>query len=232
MFSVTIALLFQSVAVALRLSGRAGSFPRPLSREEEASALRLMSGGDMAARDKLIEHNLRLVAHVIKKYYTTASDQDDLISIGTIGLIKGISTFNSGKHVKLPTYVGKCIQNEIFMYFRNQKRRQGEQSLNDALNTDNDGNPLELMDIVSDEGTPAEFVELMETRKQVKASLRHLDPRERRIVELRYGFNGNHPLTQREVAEMMQISRSYVSRIEKKALGELKEIYKKENEIT
>ena len=169
---------------------------------------------------------------MFKKYYTTVSDQDDLISIGTIGLIKGITTYNPDKHVKLPTYAGKCIQNEIFMYFRNQKRRQGEQSLNDALNTDKDGNPLELMDIVSDEDTPAELIEIQETQKQLREIIKRLEKRERQIVELRYGFNGSSPLTQREVAKKLGISRSYVSRIEKKALCDLKDIYCKENDIS
>ncbi|MCL1820741.1 MAG: RNA polymerase sporulation sigma factor SigK [Oscillospiraceae bacterium] len=229
MLSLTIALLLQSFAVTLRLSGRTGSFPPPLSPEEETKALLRMRNGDAAARDKLIEHNLRLVAHVIKKFYTTASDQDDLISIGTIGLIKGITTFNPEKHVKLPTYAGKCIQNEIFMYFRVQKRRQGEQSLNDALNTDKDGNPLEYMDIVSDEETPAELLEIVETKKQLRRLLTKLPARERRIIEMRYGFDGGQPLPQREVATLLGISRSYVSRIEKKALEELREHYCREN---
>lgn len=231
MLSLGLALLLQSFAVTLRLSGRSGSFPPPLSPEEEKNALRRMRDGDMAARDLLIEHNLRLVAHVIKKYYTTASDQDDLISIGTIGLIKGISTFNPEKHVKLPTYAGKCIQNEIFMYFRNQKRRQGEQLLNDALNTDKDGNPLEFMDIVSDDETPDELLEILETQKQLRHILTKLEGRERQIIELRYGFTGTQPLTQREVAKLLGISRSYVSRIEKKALSELKDHYVKENDL-
>jgi RNA polymerase sporulation-specific sigma factor len=231
MLSLGLALLLHSFAVALRLSGRSGSFPPPLSPEAEKLALQRMCNGDMSARDLLIEHNLRLVAHVIKKYYTTSSDQDDLISIGTIGLIKGISTFNPDKHVKLPTYAGKCIQNEIFMYFRNQKRRQGEQSLNDVLNTDKDGNPLEFMDIVSDDETPAELLEIIETRKQLRRILTKLSGRERQIVELRYGFSGTHPLTQREVAQILGISRSYVSRIEKKALAELKVYYCEENDL-
>ncbi len=230
MFSLGLALLIQSITIALRMTGRTGSFPPPLSPEAEAEALQRYKAGDLAARDLLIEHNLRLVAHVIKKYYTTAADQDDLISIGTIGLIKGITTFNPDKHVKLPTYTGKCIQNEIFMYFRNQKRRAGEQSLNDTLNTDKDGNPLELMDIVSDEGTPDELMEMIETQTQLRRLVENLtDPRERQIIEMRYGFGGKAPLTQKVVATTLGISRSYVSRIEKRALEELKSTYCSEN---
>ena len=230
MFSFSIALLLQSAAIAMRLSGRTGSFPRPLTAVEEEDALRRFKGGDQSARDMLIEHNLRLVAHVIKKYYTNTADQDDLISIGTIGLIKGISTFDPDKHVKLPTYAGKCIQNEIFMHFRNQKRRQGEQSLNDALNTDKDGNPLELMDVVSDDGTPDELVELKETQRQLRSMVDScLEPREQQIIRLRYGFDNASPLTQRAIAARLGISRSYVSRIEKRALKTLKEKYNKDN---
>ena len=230
MFSISLALLLQSVAVAMRLSGHTGSFPRPLSAGEERDALLRLKSGDQGARDLLIEHNLRLVAHVIKKYYTNSGDQDDLISIGTIGLIKGISTFDPDKHVKLPTYAGKCIQNEIFMYFRNQKRRQNEQSLNDVLNTDKDGNPLELMDVVSDEETPDELVELKETQRQLRSLVDlYLEPREKQVVKLRYGFDNGPPLTQRAIASRLGISRSYVSRIEKRALKILKDRYDKEN---
>ncbi len=232
MFSVTLALLIHSLYFSLRLSGQQGSFPRPLSPQEEKSALERFAAGDMSARSLLIERNMRLVAHVIKKYYTTASDQEDLLSIGTIGLIKAISSYKPDKHVKLPTYACKCIQNEIFMHFRRQRKRTGEVSLNEPIETDKDGNSLALMDVIS-----ADDLVLDQMEKAESAVLLHklveecLDPREREIVILRYGLNNQLPMTQREVAVMQNISRSYVSRLEKKALEKLEKSYLEMNSI-
>lgn len=188
-----------------------GSFPRPLSATEERHYLALLKTGDSNARNILIERNLRLVAHIIKKYYSNAKDQDDLISIGTIGLIKAVSTFDGEKGTRLATYAARCIENEILMYFRNQKKSSQDVYISDPIDTDKDGNQLTLMDVVSTDDTILEDVDL-----KIKAERLHhyiktaLDGRERMIIELRYGVNGNRPRTQREVAKILGISRSYV----------------------
>ena len=149
MFTAWLSLLLSALFTSLRLSGGTGSFPRPLKADEEREYLHRFAQGDLEARNILIEHNLRLVAHIIKKYYTQTGDQDDLISIGTIGLIKGISTFKADKNVRLATYASRCIENEILMYFRAQKKLQGEVSLSDSLDSDSDGGSLSLMDVIS-----------------------------------------------------------------------------------
>lgn len=188
-----------------------GSFPRPLSATEERHYLALLKTGDSNARNILIERNLRLVAHIIKKYYSNAKDQDDLISIGTIGLIKAVSTFDGEKGTRLATYAARCIENEILMYFRNQKKSSQDVYISDPIDTDKDGNQLTLMDVVSTDDTILEDVDL-----KIKAERLHhyiktaLGGRERMIIELRYGVNGNRPRTQREVAKILGISRSYV----------------------
>lgn len=189
-----------------------GSFPRPLSAAEERHYLALLKAGDENARNVLIERNLRLVVHIIKKYYSTAKDQDDLISIGTIGLIKAVSTFNGEKGTRLATYAARCIENEILMYFRNQKKSAQDVYISDPIDTDKDGNQLTLMDIISCDDTILEDVDLkMKAEKLHRFILTALEPRERMIVELRYGLNGHRPKTQREVAKILGISRSYVS---------------------
>lgn len=201
----------------------AGSFPKPLSAADEREALEKMSKGDKAAREKLIEHNLRLVAHIIKKYYSNYSDQDDLISIGTIGLIKGINTFDYTKGTRLATYAARCVENEILMYFRNQKKSAQDISMSEPIDTDSEGNPLTLSDIIYTDDTIADDIDMkvkIEKLRRLVFSMKN--DREREIIIDRYGLSGKAPLTQREIAKNMNISRSYVSRIEKKTLGDLR----------
>ena len=213
MFPPWIALLLHSLFTTLRLSGPSGSFPRPLKAEEERMYLQQYAAGDLEARNVLIEHNLRLVAHIIKKYYTQSGDQDDLISIGTIGLIKGISTFKADKNVRLATYASRCIENEILMYFRSQRKLQGEVSLSDSLDSDGDGSSLSLMDVIRVEDDMLENLDARDACAKVRRCVAEcLTEREARIITLRYGLNGQPPLTQREIAAQSNISRSYVSR--------------------
>lgn len=187
-----------------------------------------MKQGDKTAKNKLIEHNLRLVAHIIKKYYCTNTDQDDLISIGTIGLIKAVSTFDYTKGSRFATYASKCIENEILMYFRGLKKTSGEVFFDCAIDTDKDGNQLTLMDIIYDDNNLCDTVELkIRTSQLYNFVEKNLDRRERDIIILRYGLFNKKPLTQREVAKKLDISRSYVSRIEKKALEKLRKCYEK-----
>ncbi|MDP4108822.1 MAG: RNA polymerase sporulation sigma factor SigK [Bacillota bacterium] len=226
MFSVAAMLLLNALYFTLRISGSTGSFPRPLSAKEEFEALEKASEGDIAARNKLIEHNLRLVAHVIKKYYSATNDQDDLISIGTIGLIKAISTFNVKKGARLSTYAARCIENEILMYFRTLRRQSCEVSLSEPVDNDSEGNELALMDMISCEDTMLDTIYASDQRKKlIKFVNELLDPREREIVIMRYGLNNSSPRTQREIAEQCGISRSYVSRIEKRALMKLQHAF-------
>lgn len=201
----------------------AGSFPKPLSAADERDALEKMSKGDKLAREKLIEHNLRLVAHIIKKYYSNYSDQDDLISIGTIGLIKGINTFDYTKGTRLATYAARCVENEILMYFRNQKKSAQDISMSEPIDTDSEGNPLTLSDIIYTDDTIADDIDIkVKIEKLRKLVFAMPNDRERDIIIGRYGLDGNMPRTQREIAKTMDISRSYVSRIEKKALSDLR----------
>ncbi len=224
MLSAAIYLLTHSILLSLHLSGGAGSFPKPLSAAEERECLARFASGDIAARNTLIEHNLRLVAHVVKKYYAQESEQDDLISIGTIGLIKGISSFKPEKNTRLATYAAKCIENEILMYFRSRKKAQNEVSLSDTLETDKDGNALSLLDVVGVDDTMYADLQDKEDCVRVRALVREvLTPREREIISLRYGLGGHLPRTQREIAAKLGISRSYISRIEKRALEKLEE---------
>lgn len=205
-----------------------GAFPRPLSPQEEKECLLLAKEGDKNARNKLVEHNLRLVAHIIKKYYANINDQDDLVSIGTIGLIKAINTFDPNKNIKLSSYASRCIENEILMFFRNSKKTAQDVSLSEAIDTDKDGNPLTLMDVMSVEDNIVDSLDLKINSEKLKQYLREvLDDREQTVIILRYGLNGAAPLTQREVAKKLNISRSYVSRIEKRALSLLKKRFDK-----
>ena len=227
MLSAWLVLILHTFFLPLRLSASTGSFPRALTPEEEADCLRRMAEGDADARDTLIEHNLRLVAHIVKKYYTANGDQDDLISIGTIGLIKGVSTFRPDKKVKLATYA-RCIENEILMYFRSQRKLQGEVSLSDTLDNDDENGSLSLMDVVKVDDTMLEDLDLRDACEKVRRCVKTcLTGREAHIIRLRYGLDGQQPLTQREIASLCGISRSYVSRIEKKALEKLRECYDK-----
>lgn len=204
------------------------SFPPPLSQDEESKLFVLARNGDMTARERLIEHNLRLVAHIVKKYYSSAKNQDDLVSIGTVGLIKAIDTFNIDNGTKFATYASKCLQNEILMYFRSQKKLSNEISINETIDTDKDGNPLTFSDIISCEDTIAEDIESrMYTNKAFEIIKNSLSARERRIIVLRYGLNNEKPLTQRQIAELLNISRSYVSRIEKAAIDKIRAEFKR-----
>ncbi len=224
MLSAVIYLLSHSLLLSLHLAGHTGSFPKPLSAKEEQEYLSRCAGGDIEARNVLVEHNLRLVAHIVKKYYTPDSEQDDLISIGTIGLIKGITSYRPEKNTRLATYAAKCVENEILMYFRSKKKAQNEVSLSDSIDTDKDGNALYLLDVVGVDDTMYADLQDKEDCVRVRALVNEcLTPREREIVSLRYGLGGRMPRTQREIASKLGISRSYVSRIEKRALEKLEE---------
>ena len=195
------------------------SFPRPLSRDREKELVQRLSQGDLQAKQELIEHNLRLVAHITKKYYAQCDDTDDLISIGTIGLIKAINTYDSNKKVKLATYASRCIENEILMYLRSMRRKATEVSLTDALEADEEGGGMSLMDLLSEESDLDERLALAEQAQKVRNAVKNtLNEREAKVIRLRYGLDGKAPMTQRETAEILGISRSYISRIEKKAL--------------
>lgn len=207
--------------LALHVTG-AGSFPPPLSAKREEELLTLKEQGDENAKNKLIEHNLRLVAHVVKKYYT-ADDQDDLISIGTIGLIKAVNTFKSDKRIKLATYAARCIENEILMHFRNNKKYAQDVYISDPIDTDKNGNALTLIDIIADEGNIEEEIDTKIKLQKLRSLLNGtLDERESKIINMRYGLGGEQELTQREIAKKLGISRSYVSRIETAALEKLR----------
>lgn len=224
MWSVALIFLCNCLFLSLHLANDSGSFPKPLSKEEEAECLRLAAAGDLDARNKLVEHNLRLVAHIVKKYYTQADLQDDLISIGTIGLIKAVNTFRPDKGIRLATYASRCIENEILMFFRSRKKLQGEVSLSDAIEGDGDGDELHLADVVGEEDTMLADLQDRDDRILIRQLVaRVLDEREADVIRRRYGLGGAEPETQREIAKRYGISRSYVSRIEKKALEKLAE---------
>lgn len=204
----------------------AGSFPKPLSAKEEREALQRLKEGDSEARDLLVEHNLRLVVHIIKKYYSSYSDQDDLISIGTIGLIKGVNSFNAEKGTRLATYAARCVENEILMYFRNQKKSSQDISMSEPIDTDSEGNPLTLSDIIFTDDTISDDIDKKMKIEKLRSCINAMpDGREKEIIIRRYGLNGCFPLTQREIADKLHISRSYVSRIEKKAIEDLRKSF-------
>lgn len=214
-------LLLSSLFYSLQL--HSGSFPKPLSAEEERHYLELSAQGDLEARNILVERNLRLVAHVMKKYYAQTADQEDLISIGTIGLIKGITTFDASKGVRLATYAARCVENEILMYFRSTRKSAQDVSLSDYIETGTDGVPLELMDVICEDCDLLEQVSDREAVFRLRQAMgRCLTEQERTVVILRYGLGGRAPLRQRQVAERLGISRSYISRIEKRALQKLR----------
>lgn len=214
-------LMLSTMIYSLQLN--TGSFPKPLTAEEERHYLKLAGEGDLEARNILIERNLRLVAHIMKKYYACASDQEDLISIGTIGLIKGITTFDGSKNAKLATYAAKCVENEILMHFRSLKKSAQDVSLSDYLENGSDGAALSLMDVVADDCDLLEQVASRESVQMLRRAVEDsLTEQERQVIMLRYGLWGEKPHRQREVAEITGISRSYVSRIEKRALKKLK----------
>lgn len=207
--------------LALHVTG-AGAFPPPLSSKREAELLILKEQGDEIAKNELIEHNLRLVAHVVKKYYT-ADDQDDLISIGTIGLIKAVNTFKSDKKIRLATYAARCIENEILMHFRNNKKYAQDVYISDPIDTDKNGNTLTLIDIIADEANIEDEIDTKIKIQKLRGILNGtLDERELQIINMRYGLGGENEQTQREIAKKLGISRSYVSRIETAALEKLR----------
>lgn len=222
MLSAVFAALLAYPLLLLRTGNGTGSFPKPLTPTEEREYIERYLNGDMDARNVLIERNMRLVAHIIKKYYTQTSDQDDLISIGTIGLIKGISTYRPEKGTKLATYTSRCIENEILMHFRSLRKSSNDVSLSDTLDSDDEGG-LALMDVVSVQDDIVERISAQEMYEQLHRYIETvLDDRERVIIKLRYGLGGEKRRTQKETAEICGISRSYVSRIEKRALGKLR----------
>ncbi|MBR2312130.1 MAG: RNA polymerase sporulation sigma factor SigE [Clostridia bacterium] len=196
--------------------------PAPLTPEEETEALARLPQ-DKAARDRLIEHNLRLVVYIARRFENTGAGLEDLVSIGTLGLIKAINTFCADKNIKLATYASRCIENEILMYIRKRSTRRGEISIDEPLNVDWDGNELLLSDVLGSEedGVSYEF-EKREERRVVNEAVAALSPRERLIIELRYGFSGKREMTQKEVADLLGISQSYISRLEKKIIAELR----------
>ncbi len=216
-------ILFRFLSLILGI-GENQNFPPPLSAAEERALFAKMKEGSRAARDRIIEHNLRLVSHIIRKYYSSYPSPDDLLSIGSLGLIKAVDTFRYEVGARFATYGAKCVQNEILMFFRSQKKLGYEVSIHETIDTDRDGNPLTYLDIISVPDTIAETVDLSVHLERVRYLIdRVLDEREKQIIVLRYGLEGFSPRTQREVASFLKISRSYVSRIEKKALEKLRE---------
>lgn len=221
MLESALILLLNSLLFMLRIAP-GDSFPKPLGREEEKEYIDRWLGGDLEARNILVEHNLRLVAHIVKKYYQN-DDADDLISIGSIGLIKGINTYRPDKGVRLATYASRCIENEILMAFRARRKTAGDVSLNDALDADDDDGGLRILDVIASEEDLADQIGSRELCRKLREELdRCLDAREARIIRLRYGLDGTEPLTQLETAQVCKISRSYVSRLEKRALEKLR----------
>ena len=216
-------LLWSLIRGALLLLGHlsgGGSFPKPLSRQEEAQALAAMQAGDETARARLIEHNLRLVAHVVRKYTVPGLTQDDLVSVGTLGLIKAVNTYKPDAKTPLSTYAARCIENEVLMQLRAARKRRNDVSLTDPIGMDGEGNDISFQDIL---GTPGDMVEDAAIRRmnmqQVRSALKKLPQRERAVLEMRYGLLGGRPLLQHEVASKMGISRSYISRIETHAIA-------------
>ncbi len=208
-------------------------FPEPLNKEEEEKYINLMLAGDKEARNQLIEHNLRLVAHIVKKFEAKNTDNDDLISIGTIGLIKGIDSYKNNHKTKITTYCARCIENEILMFFRSNKKNENTVSLNDSIGYDKDGNEINLIDIIKD--NQVDMITTLHNKDNIlllTKFLETLSPREKEIITKRYGLNNTKEKTQKEIAKELNISRSYVSRIEKRALTKiLREFIKSNNEI-
>jgi len=220
MFSYLFSVLNDLLHLMLGISS--SSFPPPLSAAEEEKYFSLAAKGDESAREKLILHNLRLVSHIVRKYYSSNAQQEDLISVGSIGLVKAVDTFSSDNGARFATYAARCIQNEILMYFRSRKKLNNEISINETIDIDRDGNPLTYIDVIScDECISDEIDTKIKIEKALKYVDTVLNSRERQIIIMRYGLYGRRALTQRETAEKLNISRSYVSRIEKTALEKL-----------
>ncbi len=207
-------------------------FPPPLSHEDEIKYITLMKNGDKDARNKLIEHNLRLVAHIVKKFDTNNNDIDDLIGIGTVGLIKGIDTYSLDKKVKLTTYAAKCAENEILMYFRSNKKNSKNISIYEGISYDKEGNEITILDVLKTKDPDyLEDLYIKDNITALKKYLNLLTPRERKIIDMRYGLNNQDELTQKEIAKIMKISRSYVSRIEKRAITKMLRAFIKDKKI-
>lgn len=220
-FEMLTQILSHIFYLALHVTG-AGSFPPPLSPKREAELLKLKENGDVNAKNKLIEHNLRLVAHIVKKYYTS-DEQDDLISIGTIGLIKAVNTFKPDKKIRLATYAARCIENEILMHFRNNKKYTQDVYISDPIDTDKNGNTLTLIDVIADDSNIDDEIDTKIKLQKLRVILNGtLEERELQIINMRYGLGGEREQTQREIAKRLGISRSYVSRIETAALEKLR----------
>ncbi|HHV45048.1 MAG TPA: RNA polymerase sporulation sigma factor SigK [Firmicutes bacterium] len=222
-FSSLLGSLVESLACLAAYVTNSGVFPKPLPPAEEAKLLRKMQEGDERARNILIEHNLRLVAHIVKKFENTYNEVDDLISIGTIGLIKAINTFRPDRNTRLATYAARCIENEILMHLRATKKLKGEVMLQDPIGSDKEGNEITLMDILSSDEDVGEKVELKIEQERLLEKMDRLGKREREVLALRYGLDGGPRKTQREISKRLGISRSYVSRIEKKAINKLQD---------
>ena len=228
MFTQLLELLSHVCYLFLHITG-GGTFPRALSAAQEKRCLEEMAQGSQAARQKLIEHNLRLVAHIIKKYYASQNDQEDLISIGTIGLIKAIDTFDPRKGIRLSSYASRCIENEILMFFRSGKKSAQDVSLNEPIDTDKDGNTLTILDTMAVDDTIIDSIDVKIKSERLYRYLQSaLTPREREVVCRRYGLCGFAPQPQRVVAKRLGISRSYISRIEKKALEKLRQEFEEQ----
>ncbi len=222
-----IALLMKLISEGMlffALHIRSGSsFPPALSAKEEKECIDNFRKGSIESKNKLVEHNLRLVAHIVKKYYSNSEEQDDLISIGTIGLIKAVNSFDDSKGIKLATFASRCIENEILMYFRSKKKNSQEISINEPIDTDSEGNPLTLIDIISEDDNIIENIDLnIKSERLYKFVEEIKDEREKTIIIMRYGLYNTIPYTQKQVASRLNISRSYVSRIEKKVLERLR----------
>ena len=225
MFNLLIQLASSIYYFALHVTSN-GSFPLPLSAKEENELLEKAANGDLQARNRLIERNLRLVAHIVKKYYASYAEQEDLISIGTIGLKKAVSTFKPDKNIRLATYAARCIENEILMFFRNVKKSSQDIPFSEPIDTDKEGNALTLIDTIADKQNIAEETDLKLQLERLCVILpKVLDKRELEIITLRYGLGGRKELTQNEIAKKLHISRSYVSRIEKAALLKLQKSF-------
>lgn len=229
MYTYIFSLLSHMLGAILGV-GTPHSFPPPLSPDDEADCFKRMRQGDKEARQLLILHNLRLVAHIVRKYYSGSRAQEDLISVGSIGLVKAVDSFDNTKTTKFATYAAKCIQNEVLMFFRSQKKQAGEVSINETIDMDRDGNPLTYIDVISCDDSDVEEVDLkMQTDRMLCYINTVLSPRERQIIIMRYGLYGGQQYTQHETAERLGISRSYVSRIEKGALDKLFAAFTGEN---
>ena len=226
MFTALISMFSNLIHLVLGIN-TPQNFPPPLPHEKEVEYFKALEGGDEDARQELILHNLRLVSHIVRKYYASSKCQDDLVSVGVIGLVKAVDSFRVSAGAKFATYAAKCIQNEILMYFRAQKKLGAEVSLNETIDVDRDGNPLTYIDVIScEESVTGEIERKICSQRALRYVDTLLDQRERQIITMRYGLGGGEPMTQKEVAGVMGISRSYVSRIEKTALEKLLEGFK------